>query len=55
MVLKTSKVVTQNQPPILKHRDAKSLTSIILILEVSNKHHCNLDKILRNFCFEHNL
>ena len=37
------------------HRSAKSLTSIILILEVSNKHHCKLDKILRNFCSERNL
>ena len=26
-----------------------------MILEVSNKHHCKLNKILRNFCFEHNL
>ena len=31
------------------------LTSVILILEVSKKHHCKLYKILRNFCFEHNL
>ena len=28
---------------------------IIIILEISIKHHCKLDKILRNFCFEHNL
>ena len=46
--------MTQNQPPILIHRDAKSSTSIIMI-QVSNKHHCKLDKILRNFRFEHNL
>ena len=37
--------MTQNQPPILIHRGAKLLTSIILILEVSNEHHCKLDKI----------
>ena len=30
------------------------LTSIIMILEFSNKHHCKLDKIPRNFSFEHN-
>ena len=54
-VLKASKVVTRNQPPILIYRDAKSLTSIIMILEVSNKHHSKLNKILRIFCFEHNL
>ena len=26
-----------------------------MILEVSNKDHCKPDKILRNFCFDHNL
>ena len=31
------------------------LTSIILIIEVSNKHHCELNKILRNFYFDKNL
>ena len=31
------------------------LTSMIMILEVLNKHHCKLDKILRNCCFEHNV
>ena len=31
------------------------LTFIIMIIEVSNKHHGKLYKILRNFCFEHNL
>ena len=25
-----------------------------MILEVSNKHYCKLDEIVRNFCFEHN-
>ena len=25
------------------------------MLELSNKYHCKLDKIVRNFCFEHNL
>ena len=45
----------QSQPPISIHRDAKSLTSLIIILEVSNKHHWELNEILTNFCFDHNL
>ena len=31
------------------------LTSLMLIPEVSNNHLCKLDKIPRNFCFDHNL
>ena len=39
--------MTQNQPPILIHRDTRSLTSTILTPEVTNKHHCKLDEILK--------
>ena len=31
----------------------KSPTSTKLILEVSNKHHCKLDKNQSNYCFDH--
>ena len=41
--------MTQNQPTILIHIGAKSPISIIMILEVSKKQHCKLDKILGNF------
>ena len=46
-VIKTSKVVMQNQTPILLHTVTKS--NFKKILEVSNKHNFKLDKILRNF------
>ena len=48
-VLKTSKIVTQNQPPILIHRVQNLLTSILMIIEFANKHHCKFDKIQRKF------
>ena len=55
MVLKTSKAVMQNQTPTLIHIDTISLTSIIMIVEVLNKHHCKLYEILINFCLDQSL